>query len=249
LGPTLEFYSLVSKEFTRRDLKIWRDADSAAPGIYVHHPTGLYPISPDDIVNDGGQKRTHILRVVGQYVAKAMLDSRIIDLSANKVFIKLVLGEEVALTIESLKVRNIVRDKTLYSHDLSSLWITNLQALSTKFRATQYIHEVLDAIIDASVQPQARAFREGFSKVFPISDLQAFSGDKLDMLFGNEDEDWGVEMLNEAIKADHDFHSEGRAIRELVGIMSDFDAFARRDFLQIITGSTKLPIGGVFRYS
>jgi E3 ubiquitin-protein ligase TRIP12 len=55
--------------------------------------------------------------------------------------------------------------------------------------------------------------------------------------------------LNEAIKADHGFHSESRAIRELVGIMSDFDAFARRDFLQFITGSPKLPIGGVFHFS
>lgn len=54
--------------------------------------------------------------------------------------------------------------------------------------------------------------------------------------------------LNEAIKADHGFHSESRAIRELVGIMSDFDALARRDFLQFITGSPKLPIGGVFHY-
>jgi E3 ubiquitin-protein ligase TRIP12 len=52
--------------------------------------------------------------------------------------------------------------------------------------------------------------------------------------------------LNEAIKADHGFHSESRAIRELVGIMSEFDASTRRDFLQFITGSPKLPIGGVF---
>jgi E3 ubiquitin-protein ligase TRIP12 len=106
LGPTLEFYSLVSKEFARRDLKIWRDADAGSPGIYVHHPAGLYPapISPDDIANDGGQKRTHILRVIGQYVAKAMLDSRIIDLSLNKIFIRLVLGEEVPLTIDSLRL-------------------------------------------------------------------------------------------------------------------------------------------------
>jgi E3 ubiquitin-protein ligase TRIP12 len=57
LGPTLEFYSLVSKEFARRDLKIWRDADPTHPGLYVYHPAGLYPapISQDDIVNDGGQ--------------------------------------------------------------------------------------------------------------------------------------------------------------------------------------------------
>lgn len=53
------------------------------------------------------RKRTHILRVIGQFVAKAMLDSRIIDLTFNKVFLKLVLGEEVPLTIASLKVSNI----------------------------------------------------------------------------------------------------------------------------------------------
>ena len=57
LGPTLEFYSLVSKEFARRDLKIWRDADALYPGAYVHHPLGLFPspIAPEDIANDDGQ--------------------------------------------------------------------------------------------------------------------------------------------------------------------------------------------------
>jgi E3 ubiquitin-protein ligase TRIP12 len=56
LGPTLEFYSLVSKEFARRDLKIWRDSDATVAGPYVHHPDGLFPcpIRPEDIANDGG---------------------------------------------------------------------------------------------------------------------------------------------------------------------------------------------------
>jgi E3 ubiquitin-protein ligase TRIP12 len=56
LGPTLEFYSLVSKEFARRDLKIWRDADETHPGPYVHHPAGLFPapIPSEDVANDGG---------------------------------------------------------------------------------------------------------------------------------------------------------------------------------------------------
>ncbi len=57
LGPTLEFYSLVSKEFARKDLKLWRDADLPGSGVYVNHPVGLYPapISPEDIASDGGQ--------------------------------------------------------------------------------------------------------------------------------------------------------------------------------------------------
>jgi E3 ubiquitin-protein ligase TRIP12 len=57
LGPTLEFYTLVSKEFARKDLKIWRDADPSGSNIYVDHPRGLYPapLSREDICNDGGQ--------------------------------------------------------------------------------------------------------------------------------------------------------------------------------------------------
>lgn len=55
LGPTLEFYSLVSKEFARRDLKLWRD-DPSLPGAHVHHPLGLFPAptSTDDSGNDKG---------------------------------------------------------------------------------------------------------------------------------------------------------------------------------------------------
>ncbi|KAH7913854.1 hypothetical protein BJ138DRAFT_1177757 [Hygrophoropsis aurantiaca] len=282
LGPTLEFYSLVSKEFARRDLKIWRDADSGSPGIYVHHPAGLYPapISPDDIANDGGQKRTHILRVIGQYVAKAMLDSRIIDLSFNKVFIKQVLGEEVPLTIETLglidrelanslsklqtyasmkghseklyrkvalmdivNVEDLALDFTIPGYDIE-LRPNGREIQVTSENADEFIREVLNAILGDGAQPQAKAFREGFSKVFPISDLQAFSAEELVMLFGNSDEDWGTETLAEALKADHGFHVDSRAIRDLLEIMSEFDISTRREYLQFITGSPKLPIGG-----
>lgn len=40
-------------------------------------------------------------------MAKSMLDSRIIDLHFNKIFLKLVLGEQVALTLDNLKVVSI----------------------------------------------------------------------------------------------------------------------------------------------
>ena len=57
----------------------------------------------------------------------------------------------------------------------------------------EYITEVIDAIIGQGAKLQAKAFREGFSKVFPITDLQTFTVDELAMLFGNSDEDWSTE--------------------------------------------------------
>ncbi|KAF9479594.1 hypothetical protein BDN70DRAFT_906231 [Pholiota conissans] len=283
LGPTLEFYSLVSKEFARKDLKLWRDADASGAGIYVDHPQGLYPapISTEDIASDGGQKRTHILRVIGQFVAKAMLDSRIIDLSFNKIFLKLVLGEDVPLTIASLKLvdadlahslgqlQNLasgnVTPKDKLSQKVAKIEQVNVEDLALDFtipgydielrldgrnipvtsdNVHEYVADVLDAILGKGAAIQAKAFREGFSKVFPIADLRAFSADELVMLFGNSDEDWSTETLSEALKADHGFNVESRAIRDLVEIMSEYDQPTRRALLQFITGSPKLPIGG-----
>ena len=43
LGPTLEFYSIASKEFARKSLGLWRDEDESKPSEYVFHPRGLYP--------------------------------------------------------------------------------------------------------------------------------------------------------------------------------------------------------------
>ncbi|RDB23948.1 Ubiquitin fusion degradation protein 4 [Hypsizygus marmoreus] len=284
LGPTLEFYSLVSKEFARKDLKLWRDSDATSSSAYVGHPSGLYPapLSPEDVASDGGQKRTHLLRVIGQFVAKAMLDSRIIDLHFNKIFLKLVLGEEVPLTITSLKlvdvelanslekVQSIVATKNQVQTDKLQRKIAMVESVSiedlaldftipgydielkpggrdmavTSENVDEYVSEVLDAILGKGTQIQAKAFRDGFSKVFPIQDLQAFSADELVMLFGNSDEDWSVETLAESLKADHGFNVESRAIHDLVEIMASYDAPTRRAFLQFITGSPKLPIGG-----
>jgi hypothetical protein len=50
--------------------------------------------------------------------------------------------------------------------------------------------------------------------------------------------------LSEVLKADHGFNVESRTIRDLIEIMASYDAPTRREYLQFITGSPKLPIGG-----
>lgn len=52
--------------------------------------------------------------------------------------------------------------------------------------------------------------------------------------------------LTEALKADHGFNVDSSAIRDLINVMASYDDPARRAFLQFITGSPKLPIGGTF---
>lgn len=48
----------------------------------------------------------------------------------------------------------------------------------------------------------------------------------------------------DSIKADHGYNLDSKSVRNLLSTMSQFNAQERRDFLQFITGSPKLPIGG-----
>jgi hypothetical protein len=48
----------------------------------------------------------------------------------------------------------------------------------------------------------------------------------------------------DSLKADHGFNMDSKTVRNLLQAMSEFSTTERREFLQFVTGSPKLPIGG-----
>jgi E3 ubiquitin-protein ligase TRIP12 len=91
LGPTLEFYSSVSKEFSKKKTKLWRDHESNTGDEFAFGKQGLFPapMSNEQAATDSGKKILHLFKMLGKFVARAMLDSRIIDVSFNPMFFKL----------------------------------------------------------------------------------------------------------------------------------------------------------------
>ncbi|KAG4305465.1 hypothetical protein PORY_001021 [Pneumocystis oryctolagi] len=108
----------------------------------------------------------------------------------------------------------------------------------------EYIDLIIDFTIGKGVKEQINAFRDGFSSVLPYSSLALFTPEELSMLFGQSKEDWSIETLTESIKADHGYNMDSRSIQNFLDILANMDDVERRDFLQFITGSPKLPIGG-----
>ena len=49
----------------------------------------------------------------------------------------------------------------------------------------------------------------------------------------------------DSIKADHGYNLDSKSVRNLLQVMSELTILERRDFLQFVTGSPKLPIGGL----
>jgi E3 ubiquitin-protein ligase TRIP12 len=293
LGPTLEFYSTVSKEFSKKKLKMWRENESNEQDEYAFGKSGLFPtpMSQEQSESEAGKKLLHLFKMLGNFVARSMLDSRIIDVSFNPTFFRLANGQVMVPTIALIKtvdqdlansltqVKHFVVAKAKIEEDLHLSPAQKAHALQevcvqgarvddlmldftlpgypsvelvpngsstpvTIDNVDVYVDRVLEMTIGAGVAQQIDAFKSGFSQVFSYSSLRAFTPDELIMLFGRVDEDWSLETLMDSIKADHGFNMDSKSVKNLLQTMSELTPTQRRDFLQFVTGSPKLPIGG-----
>ncbi|WOG84167.1 hypothetical protein DCAR_0103348 [Daucus carota subsp. sativus] len=122
LGPTLEFYTLLSHDLQKVGLGMWRSNSydkSAVESDTVHQkdgkrisnisqasrdliqaPLGLFPRPwPPSDGSDVGQfnKVIDYFRLLGRVTAKALQDGRLLDLPLSTAFYKLILGQELNL--------------------------------------------------------------------------------------------------------------------------------------------------------
>lgn len=127
LGPTLEFYTLLSHELQKVGLGMWRSGlssnghsmdidvmgppESSAAGRekdIIHVPLGLFPrpwpLNAD--ISDGSQfsKAIEHYRLLGRVMAKALQDGRLLDLPLSIAFYKLVLGHVCVLVLYFLSM-------------------------------------------------------------------------------------------------------------------------------------------------
>ncbi|KAI4765245.1 hypothetical protein E4T52_00073 [Aureobasidium sp. EXF-3400] len=294
LGPTLEFYSTVSREFSKKKIKLWRENESIVGDDYAFGMRGLFPapMSEEQSKDEHGKKVLHLFKMLGKFVARSMLDSRIIDVSFNPTFFRISAGnstikpslgavtsvdkdlanslkpllrcarakqeiqddaslsaEQKTQAIKDIKIKDasiedLGLDFTLPGYPAIELQHNGAEVDVTIDNVEQYVEKVIDFTLGQGVQKQVDAFCAGFSQVFPYSALKAFTPDELVMLFGRAEEDWSLETLMDSIKADHGFNLDSASVKNLLQTMSEFTMPERRDFLQFVTGSPKLPIGG-----
>ncbi|KAJ2909760.1 Ubiquitin fusion degradation protein 4 [Coemansia aciculifera] len=104
LGPTLEFYSTVSRCLQERSLSLWRETsnpDFAKPNDkelqpeYVYALHGLFPrpttcadldVSAPKLETSTGASCLQLFKFAGHFIAKGLIDGRILDLPLHEEF-------------------------------------------------------------------------------------------------------------------------------------------------------------------
>ncbi|XP_033894829.2 E3 ubiquitin-protein ligase TRIP12 isoform X1 [Acipenser ruthenus] len=301
LGPTLEFYALVSQELQRSDLGLWRGEEVALSNPkgsqegtkYIFSSRGLFAVPFGRTT-----KPAHIAKIkmkfrfLGKLMAKAIMDFRLLDLPLGLPFYKWMLRHESSVSSHDLinidpgvaksihHLEDIIRQKKKLEQDRTqsreslqqSLEGLNMNGCSVEdlgldftlpgfpnielkkggkdvpvniHNLEEYLRLVVFWTLNEGVSRQFESFREGFESVFPLQHLQYFYPEELDQLLcGSKSETWDVKTLMECCRPDHGYTHDSRAVKFLFEILSSFDAEHQRLFLQFVTGSPRLPVGG-----
>ncbi|KAL0044182.1 hypothetical protein WJX82_003026 [Trebouxia sp. C0006] len=108
-----------------------------------------------------------------------------------------------------------------------------------------YISAVVDANLESGIKTQMEHFRTGFNEVFPLDALKCFFEDEIEAMMCGTGEKWTVEALTDTIKFDHGYTASSTAIGYFLDILTELDAADQRRFLRFVTGSPRLPPGGI----
>ena len=300
LGPTLEFYATMSHEWQNSELEMWRNRTADACSKHVQVDSGLFP-DPWDKRSTHGPRVLTYFRGLGQFVAKAIIDFRMLDLPLHPLFLKRAVvdikkydGEKEEFDDPKKRLQELVANvdlitsvdsalgsslQTLLQYAALKLNTPNrsldqlqemeingskLSDLSLEFSLPGYpnvkcdatevdmsnIEEYLEFVVDKTVfsgiEKQVCAFRNGFNTIFPISHLRALTMDELNGIIGVGpwEGKWQQTDIVDSIKFDHGFDKNSRPIQWLLDFMCSLDQQGQRLFVQFITGTPKLPIGG-----
>ena len=303
LGPTLEFYALFSLEMQKCENEMWRGekvklgsvSGQNQEQLFYFSPSGLFPAPLSPYLN-GKQSSKHQaqlnkiyakFKLFGKFVAKAIMDFRVLDIQLSQTFYKWLI-EPSSLCYEDIKhvdaqlyssleqLKDYLRkrrgllmkkDLTGIAKELAELekavadldldftlpgysqielkkggkdTIVNLENLD------EYLGLIVEWTLIKGVQAQFENFKEGFEAILPMNCLKQFYAEELERLFcGSGFNVWDSKMLIECTRCDHGYTHDSKAVQFLFEIMCSFSSDEQRQFLQFVTGSPRLPVGGL----
>lgn len=191
LGPTLEFYSEVSKSFSRVKLHMWRsdqyckqqntDVSKDKHEVHIHNAHGLFP-RPLHKMDPHFNNTLLYFKVLGKFLARSFIDSRLIDFHFNPLFFQLAMKyacfEPMRVSLEeSIELIKLI-DESLSSS------LRHLNLYLTEFRHTPEEERADFKIMGATVSDLMLTFvLPGYEeiKLIPGGDDVSVTAENLDL--------------------------------------------------------------------
>ena len=272
LGPTLEFYRLITEKLFAKKELWYKTTDNA-----------IYPA----IGLNNNKKDIKLFKLLGYALARAIYDDRLLDFPISKVFWNLLLNRSVKFNDINLidkdlykfledilklimqKKEIIKKEKNISDEELENKILYNGQKLNTTDiyftfpgydielkpngknillcikNMEEYINLIYDFIFYKGINKITEAFREGFNIVFNINELKCFNAEELEeIIFGSDKQKWEYDILLENLKPEHGYTKNSKIFKNLIQYMTSLDKNEQKQFLIFTTGASRLPFGG-----
>ncbi|RNF25057.1 ubiquitin-protein ligase [Trypanosoma cruzi] len=265
-GPAVEFYNLFSAQLQEQRLNMWRTEEftdsSGALTKRVQLP--LFPAVCQTA------KSLSYFELLGLLVGRVLLEGRVVDLPLHHCFIQGILGN-----LEKNRLRDIDPELDYHLSRLSSLSEEELIACDLTFvlprpdaatageeieltpngsmkrvtgvNVSEYVTAVRQYYCRTVLTGPLMHFRQGLRYAIIPSYLELFSVEELQLLISGPDgKIWErPEDLERIIILSHGYDKDSPVVNFLLEVVSSWDAPLQRAFLRFVTGSSRLPLGGM----
>jgi E3 ubiquitin-protein ligase TRIP12 len=243
LGPTQEFFSLFSHELSLVKRGMWRN-DWGNKSPYVVNPQGLFPLFSAD---------PKLFFILGVLCAKALQMGFIVPLPFNLAFFMMLKGEPVTIDevdqqlAESLKsVDGLEGLPFVLPGTATELKKGGKSIVVSKANFEEYKKLILEFVCGAKVKPIITQFKKGFCNLFQPNCWGLLSAAELSALIsGIDGSDLTLAELVQHVEVSHGYSDGCPQIKMLFDILMEMQARDRALFFKFVTGSDRLPIGGI----
>jgi HECT-domain (ubiquitin-transferase) len=245
LGPTVEFYCLVSNEIKK--LKIWRNSCNFS---------GLFPAP----LTECDPKWQEYFEFIGKFIGKAIIDGRNIDFVFSPALWKLIFMHPLNLIDVSSIDKSIGKafidmqlnpqgiEKSELTFSLPGYYNIELKPNGDKILVnSENIEEYINLAASVSLKQdaQAKALRRGLEMMMPVDALSVLHYTEIEsLLCGDGSVVWDIETLKQNIIPAHGYSLNSRTFANLLTLLTQLTADEQKMFLEFATGYPRLPLGG-----
>ncbi|GFT18781.1 e3 ubiquitin-protein ligase HUWE1 [Nephila pilipes] len=251
-GLLREWYTIISREIFNPMYALF----TTSPGDRV-----TYMINSSSHCNSN---HLSYFKFVGRVIAKAVYDNKLLESYFTRSFYKHILGKNVKYTdMESEDYSfyqglvfllehgvNELGYELTFSVEVQEFGVTEIRDLKpngrnlpvTEENKNEYVKLVCQEKMTGAIRKQLKAFLEGFYEIIPKRLISIFNEQELELLIS------GLPNIDiDDLKANTEYHKyqpTSLQIQWFWRALRSFDQADRANFLQFVTGTSKVPLQG-----
>lgn len=266
-GPAVEFYNLLAKKFQDVQLHMWRTEEFTDESAKTARRVQL-PLFPSLFQDDESLSNFELL---GMLVGRVLMEERVVDLPLSECFLRGILGDLddtnrlpyidpqldkqldsllklTANELEECELMFVIQHGDAeHNGGIVELCPNGATTQVSAMNVNEYVQEVRRYYSKTALARPVSHFIQGLRYTLIPYHLRLFDARELQLVIsGPEGKIWeSAGDLLTVITTNHGYDKNSLVVAYFVEVVSSWDVSLQRSFLRFVTGSTRIPIGGL----